>query len=363
MTAAVASDPTIYTGDVLQGTPVISQLNLNDLESGRMHRFFFQGVQMGTGQHWYVPVMVAKGIRGGKRICLSAGVHGDELSPLDALRRIMATLDPAQMSGAVMAVCGISRPAIENIRPHWPISQGGGLWVDINWVWPGDEGGENAPTRQAGILWQRLFKNNIDVTLDYHTVSTGSDFTLFIFADFRQSEVQQIAQLFPSEQIKNDPGLKGTLETAFVEAGIPALTIEIGAARRFDTRKIERAVEGSLNVLKHYQVIEGSLGCTAQGAGTFFGDTFETIRATAGGFLELQVDLMDKVSPGQPVAIQRNAFGDVVATYTAGVTGEVAVIARDALCEPGARVMQILYNKQLKMGDSSNTLGRSLQSG
>jgi predicted deacylase len=349
MTVSVTSGPTIYTGDVLQETPVISQLNLNDLEPGRMHRFFFQGVQMGTGQYWYVPVMVAKGRRAGKRICLSAGVHGDELSPLDTLRRIMAALDPERMSGAVMAVCGISRPAIESIRPHWPTAQSGGLAVDINRVWPGDEEGENAPTRQAGILWQRLFKNNIDVTLDYHTVSTGSDFTLFLFADFRQSEVQQIAQLFPCEQIKNDPGLKGTLETAFIEAGIPALTIEIGAARRFDTHKIELAVEGSLNVLKHYQVIEDPLGRTAKEAGTFFGDTFETIRATAGGFLELQVDLKDPVRPGQPVAIQRNAFGDIVATYTAGVFGQVAVIARDALCEPGGRVMQILYVQQPEM--------------
>lgn len=357
MTAFVTSDPTIYTGDMIQGTPVISQLNLHDLEPGRMHRFFFQGVQMGTGQHWYVPVMVAKGSREGKRICLSAGVHGDELSSLDALRRIMAALDPERMSGSVMAVCGISRPAIEYIRPHWPISQSGGLSVDINRVWPGDEEGDNAPTRQAGILWQRLFKNNIDVALDYHTVSTGSDFTLFIFADFRLSEVQRIAQLFPSEQIKNDPGLKGTLETAFIEAGIPALTIEIGAARRFDTRKIELAVEGSLNVLKHYQVIEGALGRTSKQAETFFGDTFETIRATAGGFLELLVDLKDKVSPGQSVAIQRNAFGDVVATYTANVVGEVAVIARDALCEPGARVMQILYHQPSEMEGGFEALG------
>jgi uncharacterized protein len=250
MTTSVTSHHTIYIGDQIQGTPVISQLDLNDLEPGRMHRFFFQGVQMGTGQHWYVPIIVAKGIREGKRICLSSGVHGDELSPLEALRRIMEALDPERMSGAVIAVCGISRPAIEYIRPHWPISQSGGLSVDINRVWPGEDGGDNAPTRQAGILWQRLFKNNTDVALDYHTVSTGSDFTLFLFADFRQTEVRQIAQLFPSEQIKNDPGLAGTLETAFIEAGIPALTIEIGAARRFDTCKIALAVEGSLNVLR-----------------------------------------------------------------------------------------------------------------
>jgi predicted deacylase len=58
----------------------------------------------------------------------------------------------------------------------------------------------------------------------------------------------------------------------------------------------------------------------------------------------LLVDLRAKVTPGQKVAIQRNSFGDVVAEYTATVTGEVATIARDALSEPGSRVMQILYD-------------------
>ena len=55
---------TVYTGDILQGVPVISHLGVGDLAPGQCHRFFFEGVQMGTGQHWYVPVVVAKGAGG-----------------------------------------------------------------------------------------------------------------------------------------------------------------------------------------------------------------------------------------------------------------------------------------------------------
>jgi hypothetical protein len=167
---------------------------------------------------------------------------------------------------------------------------------------------------------------------------------MFIFADFRNPEIKQMAELFPIEQIKNDPGLKGTLETTFVEAGIPSLTVEIGPARVFDAKKIAMTVEGTMNLFKHYKVIEGSLGRSAKEAGTFFGDTFETIRSTTGGFLELMVDLKEQVIPGQKVAIQRNAFGDVVAEYKASVAGQVATIARDAISEPGSRVMQILFD-------------------
>jgi predicted deacylase len=335
---------TVYTGDQIQRVPVISDLNVDDLEPGKKHRFFFQGVQMGTGQHWYVPIVVAKGVQGGQRISLTAGVHGDELSPVNAVQRIMSGLDPTQMSGTVIAVYDLSRPAKEYTQRKWPIAQGGGSLVDLNRVWPGDEMGNDVPTRHAGILWNRLFKHNVDIALDYHTASTGGDFTMFIFADFHKPEIRQIAELFPTEQIKDDPGENGTLEMAFVEAGIPVMTIEIGGPRIFDLPKIAMTVEGSMNVLKHYQIIDGPIGRTSRDAGTFFGDSFETIRSTSGGFLELLVDLRAKVTPGQKVAIQRNSFGDVVAEYTATVTGEVATIARDALSEPGSRVMQILYD-------------------
>ncbi len=337
---------TRYTGDILQGVPVISHLVVSDLVPGHTHRFFFQGVQMGTGQHWYVPLVVATGYRPGPCIALTAGIHGDEVSGIDAVQRVMAQLDPTAMAGSVIAVLGISRPAIEAMRSFWPTAQQGGLAFDMNRVWPGDETGDSAPARHAGLLWNRLLIPNVNAVLDYHTITTGSAFTMFCFADLRQPAIRQMAELLPVEQIKDDPGLAGTLETACVAAGIPALTLEIGEGRRFEPDKIALAVEGSLNVLKHYGLIDGPLGRTAADVGTVFGNSLETVRATAGGFLELLVELRDRITPGQPVARQRNAFGDDIAEYRASVAGEIAAIARDALCEPGTRIVQILYSQR-----------------
>jgi predicted deacylase len=339
---------TLYTGDSIQGIPVISNLAVGDLAPGDRHRFYFQGVQMGTGQHWYVPVVVVKGSRPGPCIALIAGVHGDEVSGIDAVQRVLAQLDPATMAGTVLAVLGVSRPALEYTRPFWPTAQQGGLGIDMNRVWPGNEIGDNTAARHAGLLWHRLLITNVEAVLDYHTITTGSAFTLFLFADLRQPAIRQMAELFPVDHIKDDPGLPGTLETAFVEAGIPALTVEIGEGRRFEPAKIALAVEGSLNVLKHYGLIDGPLGRTAADVGTVLGNALATVRATSGGFLELLVGLRDRVTPGQPVAIQRNAFGDVVANYHATVAGEIAVVARDALCEPGTRIVQIFYSCEVE---------------
>ncbi|MFZ4535767.1 M14 family metallopeptidase [Propionivibrio sp.] len=344
MFAGVAAHAaTVYTGDTIQGKRVISQLDVNDLEPGKKHSFYFQGVQMGTGQHWYLPVVVAKGAKTGKRILLISGVHGDEVSPVDAVQRTMAQLDPAQMSGTVTAVYDVSRPAKEGVTRMWPIAQWGGQLIDLNRVWPGNEAGGNAPTRHAGLVFNRLFKPNADVALDFHTAATGGGFTAFIFAKLSKPEIKAMAELYPIEQIKNDPGYAGTLETSFVMAGIPSLTIEIGGPRYFDKRIIPMFVEGTMNVFKYHKVISGDIGRTSKDAGTFFGDAFHTVRATHGGFLELLVDLGAKVAPGQTLAIQRNSFGEVVREYKAEVGGEVSTVQRDAMIEPGTRVMQILY--------------------
>ena len=154
MSAAQAA--TVYTGDIIQGKRVISELDVSDLEPGKKHSFFFQGVQMGTGQHWYVPVVVAKGARPGKRVLLISGVHGDEISPVDAVQRVMAQLDPAQMDGTVTAVYDVSRPAKEGTTRMWPTAQWGGQLIDLNRVWPGNQNGGNAPTRHAGIVFDKL---------------------------------------------------------------------------------------------------------------------------------------------------------------------------------------------------------------
>jgi hypothetical protein len=342
--AVTAQAATVYTGDIIQGRRVISQLDVNDLEAGKKHSFYFQGVQMGTGQRWYVPVVVAKGAKPGKRVLLISGVHGDELSPVDAVQRSMAALDPAKMSGTVTAVYDVSRPAKEGVSRFWPVAQSGGFLIDLNRVWPGNETASTPPKRHAGLVFNRLFKPNADVALDFHTAGTGGDFTAFIFAKMSKPEIRSMALLYPVEQIKSDPGYAGTLETSLVEAGIPALTIEIGGPRSFDRRMIPMFVEGTLNVLKLHQVIEGPMGRTSKEAGTFFGDAFHTVRATHGGYLELKVDLRSKVVAGQVVAVQRDSFGEVIKEYRTEVAGEISTLQRDAMIEPGSRVVQVLHD-------------------
>jgi len=342
--ASGAPQRTVYTGDVIQGKKVISALDVNDLERGKKHRFYFEGVQMPTGRHSYVSVLVAVGAKPGKRVVLTSGVHGDEISPVHMIQTVMSQLDPAQMSGTVLAVPDVSRPALDGMGRRWPNSGRGIDLIDIAREWPGNENGASAPSRHAGLLFNRLLRPNADYALDIHTGTTGFDATAFNLARMELPEVRAMAELFPIDQIFDNPAYPTLLPNAFINVGIPAITCEIGASRVLDLSMIPLFVEGTMNVLKHHGIIAGPMGRTGKDTNIVIGNSGHTVLATHGGFVELLVKLKDKVEVGQKVAIQRNTFGEVVAEYTSGLVGEVMGRRSDATAEPGIPLIAILYN-------------------
>jgi predicted deacylase len=346
---AQASDPatparisTAYTGDVINGKKVVSSLNTDDLEAGKKHLLYFRGVQMSTGQYWYVSVIVAKGARPGKRITLTSGVHGDEMSSVHTVQTVMSKLNPMEMSGTVMAVLDIARPALESMQRRWPSSGRGFELTDMNREWPGNENGVGAVSRQAGLVFNRLLRPNSDLAIDFHTGTTGIDVSSFHIGDMSIPDVKTMMMLYPVPAIWDDPVYPSVLHNAFIDAGIPCFTPEVGAARRLDMKAIPIFVEGTLNVFKHYGVMPGPIGRTAVDANTYIGKNAVPVLTTQGGFIELFVKLEDNVAAGQKLAIQRNAFGEVMAEYTSPVSGRIGGLRSDATSEPGNVLVFIL---------------------
>ena len=344
------SQGTVYVGDVIDGKKVVSALDVGDLEPGKMHFLYFQGVEMPTGQHWYVSVTVARGARPGKRAILVSGVHGDEMSSVHTVQTVMSRLNPAAMSGTVMAVTDVSRPAMEGMQRRWPNSGRGNDLIDMNREWPGNENGVTAASRHAGLLFNRLLRPNADFAIDFHTGTTGFEVTAFNIAGMDVPEIKAMVELFPVGQVFDNHVYPGVLHNAFIDAGIPSFTPEIGAARVLDLDMISLFVEGTMNVLKHHGIVAGAMGRTGKDVNVFVGNSSFPILATAGGLVEHLVKLSDKVEAGQKIAIQRDSFGQVVAEYASGVAGEITGQRSDAMAEPGNPLVFVLFNKPTPEG-------------
>jgi len=345
---------TVYTGEVIQGKKVVSALDVNDLEPGRKHLLYFEGVQTRTGQEWHVSVTVARGAKPGKRVVLTSGVHGDEMSSVHAVMTVMNQLDPAQMSGTVMAVTDISPPAMLAVQRKWPNSSRSIDLVDLNRVWPGNENG-SAPSRHAARIFNRLLRPNADAAIDFHTGTTGFEVSAFNIASMDVPEVKAMADLYPVGQIFDMPkhAYPTTLHNALLAAGVPAICPEIGAARVLDLEMIALFVEGTMNVLKHHGILAGPMGRTGKDVSVFIGRGAVPIAATEGGFVEHLVKLNDKVQAGQKISIQRNSFGEVVAEYTSSVAGEITGLRTDVVSEPGDNLAFILFERPAPDADET----------
>jgi uncharacterized protein len=168
-----------------------------------------------------------------------------------------------------------------------------------------------------------------------------------------------MTDLYPVGQMWDDPAYPGVLHNAFVDAGIPCFTPEVGAARVLDQTMIPLFVEGTMNVLKHYGVVSGTIGRTAADAGATIGDAAFPILATHGGIVEFQAKLDDVGKAGQLIAVQRNMFGEILAEYRSGIDGRMAAYRSDATSEPGNVLAFILFRRPEGSGRRTGLVAES----
>ena len=212
----------------------------------------------------------------------------------------------------------------------------------MNRLFPGKANG-NSAEQHAYLLWNQLWVHNSDFVIDLHSQSTDTSYPLFVFADFRQPQVRRMAELIPADQIKDDSGESGTVETTFIEYGIPALTLEIGSPRAYQHDYIERTLRGIHNILIDQQMLAGTISDTAHSRNSFIGNNMHSICASCGGYAELMVALGELVELNQLVAIQRNPFGDIIQEYRTPVSGKVLSLGTGATREAGGLLVRILY--------------------
>lgn len=332
---------TVYTGETLDTYPVIEKLDLTDLAPGKQYRFYFKGVQHGMGQSWMVPLVVFKGQSEGPRFGLQAGVHGDELNGFSTLHKLFTKLDASKLKGSVIALLGANATGLLAHNRHWQIANDGAGMIDFNRIWPGKEKGDAAEV-QVFKIWNHLWKDNVDLFIDLHTQSRGTAFPLFVYADYRHAKVRKMAELIGADQIKMDPGEKGTCELVFIEKNIPAITLEIGEPVIFQPQLAERAVQGILNIMADRGMIEGQPVLDPQ-IKTFVGNDMISVRAELGGLTDYFVKIGDDVKKDQPLGQQRNPFGDIVKTYLAPVDGKILSVGTDPLREPRGLIARILF--------------------
>ena len=196
-----------------------------------------------------MPIFVARGASPGPTLCLTAGVHGDELNGVEIARRAFAGVDPSTLRGTLMAMPAINAEGVRTGNRYLADRR------DLNRAFPGRAGGS-----VAAMIAYRVFaglRQHCDALIDLHTASNNRTNLPQIRADVSDPAIRDLAVHFGLGTIVEGEGPDGSLRREAAKAGIPAIIYEAGEPYRFQPEEIARGVEGVTNVMAHFGMIEG----------------------------------------------------------------------------------------------------------
>ena len=320
---------------------VISRLDVDTLPNGT-HQFLFRVMSNALGQDQLLPVWVFKGSSQGKKVMITAGVHGDELNGVLTAQQLARELQTQDIYGTITIVPAINLSGLLHHHRDFYSSDSDLSTINLNRHFPGNFEG-NAAEQYIAKLWHNLLLPNADIAIDLHTQTSGACYPLYVFADFRMEVALNMARLMSPDVILNDPGDNGVLETTWNQHAIPSITVEVGSGKLTQPDLIERSVYGIQRILQHHECIAYVALFSNPTNSTIEGDSITSIRAKTGGLTCCCVSMLDTVRQDDLLAIQYDLFGVEVYRYFAPCDGVVLSHNTDALRETGSLIVRLLH--------------------
>jgi len=209
-----------------------------------------------------IPVAVVHGARPGPVLALVAGAHGTEYASIIALEKMIALLDPAQISGTVVIVPLVNLASFEQKVAHVNPVDG----KSMNRFYPGNPNGTQ--TERASYAITRQVVEPCDHLIDLHGGDLDESLRPYSYWTVTGNQAQdqvsrEMALSFGLDTIiistdrPKDPAASRYLENTATTRGKASLTAEAGHAGTVETDDVNALVNGCVNVMRYLQMLPG----------------------------------------------------------------------------------------------------------
>ena len=287
------------------------------------------------------PVHLLVGAEAGPVLYVQAAVHGDEVNGVEVLRRVVSSLNPKEMRGALIVVPVINGTGF--VHHH---RRNGFDMEDMNRVWPGKSNGQ-ASAQIVYHLYQQAVRH-AQYVIDLHTANSQT--LLHVVYGHDDAGSRKMAEVFGIEILLEEAvnaDLKaarfdGKLRNVLTSGGVAAITPELGGNNTFEEKHIELGVRGVTNVMKHLGMLAGEIVPPDRPQITLLGSHQDGVRATHGGLWHHKIQPGDRVKAGQVIGetYSIRTF-EIVETQYAPADGFVLGIADVPIVNIGDRVANI----------------------
>jgi predicted deacylase len=276
------------------------------------------------------PVIVANGSGPGPVLCLTAAVHGDELNGIEVVRRVLKDVDVEELNGAIIGVPIVNIQGFYRGTRYLPDRR------DLNRSFPGNAKG-SAATRIAHAFFTDIV-SHCSALIDLHTGSLDRTNLPQVRANLRLPQIARLTQAFGATVVLQSVGEKGSLRRAATEAGIPAVTFEMGEPFRVQPEQVEHGA-------KAIETLMYSLGMTHQRR--YWGDpepvyyASKWVRVDNGGILFSDVALGERVSKGELLGVVTDPVTNQQYRIFAPISGRILGMALNQVVLPGFAAYRI----------------------
>ena len=294
------------------------QLLGREIPPGKSQRFPFVPDETFESSYLNTPVFVARGAMAGPTLCITAGVHGDELNGVEIARRAFSNVDAKSLRGTVIALPAINAEGVRTGNRYLSDRR------DLNRAFPGSADGSVARLIAYSVTTELLV--HCDALIDLHTASNDRENLPQIRADISHPEIRELAVSFGAGIVIAGKGPAGSLRRAAVEAGILSIIYEAGAPHRFQPDEILRGVAGIENVMAYLGMTERSQ-TEAPKSKVYEHSHWIRVPMDEGGFFFPEAGLGDLVSEGEALGEIVDPLTDESRTVVSNVAGEIIGMA------------------------------------
>ena len=302
------------------------------VEPGTRQRVMWRAGTSFIGDPMDVPIVVIHGKQPGPVLCLTGGIHGDELNGVEVIRRVMSTLDAAEVVGTVVGVPIVNMAGFSRGSRYLPDRR------DLNRFFPGNPNGSSA-SRLAHDFFTRIVKGCTAV-IDFHTGSFDRANLPQVRGDMRIPRVVELTRGFGATAVLHTPGAVGMLRRAATDHGIPSVTFELGAPVRLEPTEIEHGVTAIETLLNNFGMTE-RVRMWREPQPIFYESRW--VRAPAAGMLFADVALGDRVRQGQRLGRIINPLNDETRELVSPIRGRILGMALNQVVLPGYAAFHIGY--------------------
>jgi predicted deacylase len=322
--APAASGPAVAVSPGASGTWRAIELLRRTVAPGEKRRLQFPTGRDFGGSTLDIPVLVVRGERPGPTLCLTAGIHGDELNGVEIVRHVFEHAEPRGLDGMLVGVPIVNMHGFRRGSRYLPDRR------DLNRYFPGKPAGSTA-SRTAHALFTEVVRF-CDALVDLHTGSLERTNLPQIRAAITRGRVRELALAFGVGVVLEGDGPGGSLRDAAVKAGIPAIVYEAGQPGRFEDEEIARGVEGVRHVMANLRMVHGT--GRPRPVPVVFRRT-RWVRTGSGGILRTDRSLGDQVTAGEVLGTVTDPITNERSSIVAPAAGRLIGMAIPQVVLPG----------------------------